>query len=193
VDQRRTARHCNAGPLQPMVEGITPRYRRDRKEGRAAMIDRTTQREVLEQLRDAFPAFLTFTADSDERQKLAANLAYLGQHGLIIDGIKISLDGHAHFGASTITARGIDFLEDDGGLSAILGTVTVKLHADTIRFIFEEKIEQSGLPPEEKSALRKHLADLPATALQAGMTQLVKLGAEHLPDAIQWLRTLAGL
>ena len=111
------------------------------KEGRAAMIDRTTQREVLEQLRDAFPAFLTFTADSDERQKLAANLAYLGQHGLIIDGIKISLDGHAHFGASTITARGaliynssksnkaVAVLNFGADITSTAGTFTVNMPA----------------------------------------------------------------
>ncbi len=32
-----------------------------------------------------------------------------------------------------ITAKSIDLLEDDGGVSAILGVVTAKLHEDTIR------------------------------------------------------------
>lgn len=39
----------------------------------------------------------------------------------------------------------------------------------------------------------RHLAGLSETGLRAAATDLVKLGLDHLPDAIPWLRTLAGL
>ena len=54
------------------------------------------------------------------------------------------LGGKITWGGARITAKGIDFLEDDGGLSAILGVVTVKLHADTLREMLAKKIDASS-------------------------------------------------
>ena len=45
---------------------------------------------------------------------------------------------------------------DDGGLSAILGVVTVKLHSDTIQALLNTKIDQADIPPEEKSKLKDY-------------------------------------
>ena len=91
------------------------------------------------------------------------------------------------------TPAGLDFLSEDGGLSAILGVVTVKLHADTIRDMIAAKIEAAPIPANEKSALKRHLAALSETGLKAATTDLVKIGLEHLPDAIHWLQTLGAL
>ena len=88
---------------------------------------------------------------------------------------------------------GLDFLADDGGLSAILGVVTVKLHADTIRDLISAKIEEAAIPPEHKSALKKGLASLSEKALGAATTDLVRTGLDHLPDAAHWLRQFLGL
>jgi hypothetical protein len=151
------------------------------------VIDRTLQHELLEQLRDVFPGFLIFAPIAEEKQKIAA---YLGQDGLIDDGVQIGADGHIHFGASAITSAGIDFLADDGGLSAILGVVTVKLHADTIRGLLIKKVDEIALASEEKSALKKHLATLSDVALKAATTDLMQAGLHQMPDAVRWLRTL---
>lgn len=83
-------------------------------------------------------------------EQAAANLRYLEDTWSFKGGAIIGVDGLA-FSESTITAASLDFLEDDGGLSAILGIITVKLHADTIK------------------------------------------GLDQLPDAIHWLRSLAGV
>jgi hypothetical protein len=115
---------------------------------------------------------------------------YGGMHGLCESGVIIGVDGHLAFGQSIITAAGLDFLEDDGGLSAILGVVTVKLHADTIRDLIDAKIETSSLPAEEKSKLRKALAGLSEAGLREVITGLVKIGLNHLPDAAHWLHSL---
>ena len=82
---------------------------------------------------------------------------------------------------STITAAGLDFLEDGGGLSAILGVVTVRLHADTVRALIDAKIEASPIPAEEKSRLRKVLAHLSEASLRVATTDLVKSGLDHCP------------
>jgi hypothetical protein len=118
---------------------------------------------------------------------------YLEEHGLCNGGVQIGSDAHFMLGASSITAAGLDLLADDGGLSAILGVVTVKLHADTIRDLIAAKIEASAMPAEEKSALKRRLTTLSQKALEAATTDLVRTGLDHLPDATHWLSKLLGL
>ena len=158
------------------------------------MLSRDKQRELLLQLREVYPGSASFRPEPDETvQELAANLMYLEEHGLCDSGVRVGIDGHIMLNPSRITAAGIDFLAEDGGLSAILGIVTVKLHADTIRDLIAEKIDAADIPAEEKSVLKKHLSALPEAALRAGTTDLVQTGLKHLPDAVHWLRSLFGL
>ncbi|HEX4112706.1 MAG TPA: hypothetical protein VH020_09245 [Stellaceae bacterium] len=158
------------------------------------VLDRALQRIILEELREQYPQSTElFTALPGTEESRVANLCYLAEHGLCESGIILSADGFISTSEARITARGLDFLEDDGGLAAILDTVTIKLHADTVRDLIAVKIERAALPEPEKSALRRHLTSLPGAALQAATTELVKSGLDHLPDAIPWLRTLVGL
>src|SRR5258706_3276536 len=152
------------------------------------MLAREKQRDLLLQLREFYPGSATFRSKTNEElHEIAINLKYLEEHGLCISGVNVGLDGHMMLSASCITAAGLDFLEDDGGLSAILAVVTVKLHADTIRDLIGAKIEAAELPPEEKSTLRKRLAALPEAALTEATKNLVRLGLDHLPDGVHWL------
>jgi len=155
------------------------------------MLDRSLQRQILELLRDHYPRGAIPVRDlSLSAEQAAANLRYLEDHGLCESGAVIGVDGHLAFGQSMITAAGIDFLEEDGGLSAILGVITIRLHADTIRNLIESKIEASSIPDKEKSILRKALAKLSEATLRAATTDLVKSGLDHLPDVAHWLRSL---
>jgi len=158
------------------------------------MLSRERQKELLLQMEKVYPAHTYFSVDSaEEGQGLASTLKYLEEHGLCVADVQIGADRSIQVGASSITARGLDFLADDGGLSAILGVVTVKLHADTIRDLIAAKIEATEMPAEEKSALKRHLAALSETALKAATTDLVRTGLDHLPDAAHWLSKLVGL
>jgi hypothetical protein len=118
---------------------------------------------------------------------------YLEEHRLCKSGLQIGAGGDIMFGASSITAADLDFLADDGGLSAILGVVTVKLHANTIRDLIAAKIEATAMPAEKKSTLKQRLAALSDTGLTAATTDLVRTGLDHLPDAAHWLSKLVGL
>lgn len=91
--------------------------------------------------------------------------------------------------AAKITAKGIDFLADDGGLSAILGVVTIKFHDDAIRQLVEAKILQSDAPEAEKQGLIQALRQAPADSIKHLTTRLLDAGLENLPRAVQIVQT----
>ena len=92
------------------------------------MPDRKIQRQIFETLRTAYPKRVD-TRSMTFSDTVGENLAYLEEHGLV----DAKWAGNFAVANAKITARGIDFLSDDGGLSTILDTVTVKLHSDTIK------------------------------------------------------------
>jgi hypothetical protein len=115
-------------------------------------LDRQLQLKLLQLMRDYYPSAWrqvpTDIAANDE--DFFFNIIYLEEHGLCKTNITKSGKGQFVWGNATITAKGIDFLEDDGGLSAILGVVTVKLEADTVKRLIEAKIDEAELPADEK-------------------------------------------
>ena len=129
-------------------------------------MDRTYQHAALTALRDAYPSHMS-PDDLPDHPDRIANLWYLWQHELIdasdatCIGMPPDLDG------VRITARGIDFLEDDGGTSAILRTVTIRLDADALRALIDARVQSSDLPDAQKSVLRHAIRSLPGQALQA--------------------------
>ena len=162
-------------------------------------LDRDLQRKVLENCASIYPqladpkklmAECGIRPDSDEA---IANIAYLAEHGLVSCELRRYSSGPPALSTCAITARGLDFLADDGGLTAILGTVVVKLHADTIRDMLLAKAEASTLPAAEKTALRKQIEAFPAAVLQAAASRLTQEGLAHVPDILQWVRSVAGL
>ncbi len=156
-------------------------------------LDRSLQRKLLLLMRDVYPqpiykiwALVPDTGDD----ATVANLVYLEEHGLCDAGIRVNQDGSYGFTGAKITARGLDFIEDDGGLSAILDVVTIKVHADSLRALLVNKIDAAPIAPEEKSRLRTALGKLPGTALNAAASDLVKAGIDHIPNVVEWLHTL---
>lgn len=99
----------------------------------ASFLDRQLQKTLLCQLVIVYPKPLSieFLIRNDE-DKALRNLAYLEEHGLVnVDwnGARIDMKP----ASATITAKGLDFISDDGGLTAEFGVVTVNLHKDTIK------------------------------------------------------------
>lgn len=161
-------------------------------------LDRAFQLHLLQRLAESYPQpayhlidYLKELRGQDEKRYIA-NIAYLGEHGLVDAAVKYGMES-VSVSAPTITARGMDFLADDGGLSAILDTVTVKLHADTIRDLLLAKVDEIPLPAAEKSAIRKQLSTLSGEALKEVTKHLVQKGLHNLPDAVEWFRHLPGL
>ncbi|MFT8421695.1 MAG: hypothetical protein ABF665_09280 [Gluconacetobacter sp.] len=124
---------------------------------------------------------------------LLANLRYLEQHDLCASGIDFrGRPTLVH--CSVITARGQDYLSADGGLSAELNTITVRLSAETVRQVLAARVDADDTMDEaEKSTIRKHLETIPEKGLEAVTSAILQSVLAHAPDAIQLLRTCIGL
>lgn len=151
-------------------------------------LDRNLQLQLLKQLAAAYPEFDDVCSQRIMGDPVTVNLWYLEEHGLV-ENIKAEFIGAPPtVSASKITHKGLDFIADDGGLSAILNTVTVKLHNDTLRDLLISKINSADLPEAEKKSLVDHIKELPGEALSEATTRLTGLALDRLPDAIQWLQ-----
>lgn len=150
------------------------------------MLDRQLQRTLLERMAEVYP--LSWDMDGVLGQFdeliLQANLAYLAEHGLITDALLIGVDRSVSFAAPTITAHGMDFLEDDGGLTAILGVVTIKIDDETLRKLLDRHIDALPASADEKSMLRRTLDGLLPTAGKAVLERLIGLGVNQLPGTV---------
>ena len=151
------------------------------------MLDRSLQRLILIKLADCYPSMMAPAAlgfTGDDRQPMV-NMAYLHEHNLVNAKLQTMLAGTVGFAGASITAKGLDFLQDDGGLSSILNTVTVRFDADTLKALLAARIESGPLPEAEKSKLRKWLEEASGDALREGFTRLVKAALDKAPEAIK--------
>lgn len=170
------------------------------------MINRELQKELLEKMKDHYPKKANFICRElrhfTSYKSLKFNLTYLQEHELIENSWTDVDAGAVVYGgddrelsyplSGKITHRGIDFLENDGGLSAILGVVTVRLHSETIQEI-ETKILASDQPEAEKSRLLDRLRNMPEEGLKTLTQELVRTGLNQSTGMWETvLRALSG-
>lgn len=156
-------------------------------------LDRELQRAILNQLAHAYPGLQPIKALTPEDQEnFEANLFYLAQHGLVEVESQLMISGERSFGAPMITAKGMDFLADDGGLSAILGVVTVKLHDDTIRKLLIQKVEAAPGDTGVKARMVEKIKSLPAEALGKLTMDGLDKALSSAPNVIDLIGGLLG-
>ena len=155
-------------------------------------LDRELQRKILEELAENYPNCTVLKGESSN-SFAPPNLFYLREHQLIDNCVtrETRKDGVTQtFSGLKITAKGMDFLADDGGLSAILGTVTVKFHEDTIRALIEKKVmDSSDLAPDDKTVLLSQLRSLPGESIKHLTMKLLDKGLGNLPSAGTLIQT----
>jgi hypothetical protein len=152
-------------------------------------LNRELQREILLGVTEAFPRqidqpFLVRLNEKYGESEVDGNLLYLCMHGLLDLNKTETLSGKIIINKLTPTEKAFDFLADDGGLSAVLGVVTIKLHADTIRDLIASRIASSDIPIEQKNSLQASLRSLPDEALKHLTTKLVDAAFDNLPAAM---------
>ena len=160
------------------------------------ILDRVYQLDLLKMLATSYPqAFdvrpMAREWDKAAERRYAANMVYLDEHGLVESEITFGINGHCMFGLPRITANGMDFLEQDGGLSAILGAVTVKLHGDTLTELIGQRIALSDLSQPDKKRLIDQLRALPGETIKHLTLKLVDTGRANWPAALQAIETFA--
>lgn len=162
--------------------------------------DRALQLEILNALIDSAPNALNDEKEQelirkfDDYDHFVACMLYLEMHGLVGspfiksqsfgEGTQYHFNQHSCF----ITEKGIDFLLDDGGLSAILKVQTVRLHNDTI-VALEDIIRVANMPEDQKKGLISKLRELPADAIKHLTLQLLTQGVLNLPNALRLIQT----
>ncbi|MDA3509284.1 hypothetical protein MJ004_12875 [Acinetobacter junii] len=161
-------------------------------------LDREWQNIILQHAAESYPEDLDLEALPSSIDvsdiKFYANLQYLEDHKLIEpDSYGISLDNIYFVEFIKITAKGLDFLANDGGLSAILNVVTVKFEADTLKAILEKRINQADLAPADKKSMIDALRELPSESIKHLTMKLLDEGLENLPSAILLIGTYLGM
>lgn len=170
------------------------------------MLDRALQRTILERLNSVFPekrviaavAQAVFNEESasniikEDISKLRYNLAYLAGHGLV-DEYDKNKRGHLIESHYSISSAGIDFLEDDGGLSAILNVVTVKFDADNLRSLIEQGLYKADLPEEKRSSIREAVRNMPSSALQSVTSKLIEKAMDDPMGALKIVAATLGM
>lgn len=156
--------------------------------------NRSLQRALLEQLGECYPKSMHAELYMHRNEKeVVRELLYLAEHGLVACKKTAVLSGEVMVSPVTITARGIDFLADDGGLSAILGVVTIKLHEDSLKALIEKKIESAGLPEPEKRLWLDALKAMPAEVAKQLAVRLMDAGISHGPNIMHTVGTFLGI
>ncbi|WP_051184457.1 hypothetical protein [Desulfatiglans anilini] len=126
-----------------------------------SVLDRGFQREMLLELQKIYPNAL------DEKKILEfkgnptfrANINYLREHRLV--QFNPVYGGLSQF---KITAEGLDFLAEDGGLTAIKRTITVRPDVESFLNLLKEHAE--SLPPEEKGGFLNAIGQFSKPILQ---------------------------
>ncbi|MGY4876488.1 hypothetical protein ACLUEY_01225 [Vreelandella aquamarina] len=161
------------------------------------MVNRELQRDILDMLKKGQLKHTNFMlariSETATLEEARFNINYLVDLNLIENGDAKPMINRWVVGSDEpavtpseilisgrVTAKGVDFLEEDGGISATLATVTVKLHADTIRDLIDAKIvESNAIPDDDKPALREALKGMKEEGLKQLTTRLVSYGLEQ--------------
>lgn len=158
------------------------------------MLNRALQNELLRLAEYCHPAFCRFKFKeidsfnikyplifSSSKDELWREVKYLEGHGLLIlDSTCSQHPGiEGIIGYMQATVKGIDFILNDGGLSAVLNVQTIKFHRDTV-VVLEDLIAISSMSSAEREKAKSKLDELSSEALktvvQAATTALLGLG-----------------
>jgi hypothetical protein len=148
--------------------------------------DRGRQHKILEILLKSYPYALKAEDWNEiytlfpEFNEYYANLLYLEAHGLILSGIKMESVPISYSPKNIfITAKGIDFIKHDGGLSAIINVQTIKFHPETV-VVIEDLIAISNMSDADKDKAKSALGEMSTEALKVVVQKITTAGLTAL-------------
>ena len=140
-------------------------------------INRQLQEIILRHLTEQLPepptdSFYNDLIDKYGNHEVIGTILYLEMHKLLTckigDAIGLQVPPIL-WGLTKPTEKAFDFLADDGGLSTILGTITIKLHSDTIQELLAAKIGDAALAKLAEKAIDA----IPAAAAVAAIQSII--------------------
>lgn len=161
-------------------------------------LNRELQRNILSVLTECFPKdpppnFLHTLRSEYGEDETDGNLMYLEMHGLVNVKLTHFLSGAYSIDYVKPTEKAFDFLAEDGGLSAVLGVVTVRLDAETLRELVALKIDKADIPTGQKETLLKIIRSLPEEGLKRLSSRLIEFALDKGADLVKLLDISGGL
>lgn len=123
-------------------------------------------------------------------EEVQPHLFYLAEHNLINASLIVESSTPRKLDHIELTAKGLDFLADDGGLSAILNIVTVRLDQTQFKELLVKQIEESELPEEQQSMLKRIVQETKREGISKIATELVTYSFNHAPQMLNFLQQL---
>ena len=159
------------------------------------LINRELQGKLLRDLSDSYPEHCEYQVGPKDAtaRAIGVNLSYLMEQGLVSGTAEfLHLDSPVKTYEVRITARGLDFLADDGGLGAILGVVTIKIHDDTIRQLIVQRIDADpDASDEDKRVAKGTISKMSDKALTTVVEELTKTGLANIHKVVPWVMAIA--
>ncbi|CZY27780.1 TPA: hypothetical protein NDX14_004654 [Enterobacter hormaechei] len=142
--------------------------------------DRELQKFILQKCIDIYPNYTFWKQFPPEIMNygddvLSANIMYLSEHGLIAIRNRTSDDPYSFLDNMRATQKGIDFILNDGGLSAILNVTTIKFHRDAV-VVLEDLIAISNMSDKDKEEAKSTLSELSSEALKTVVQTAITAG-----------------
>ncbi|HEL3751352.1 TPA: hypothetical protein UMV35_003690 [Stenotrophomonas maltophilia] len=128
-----------------------------------AKVNKERLMHILRLAEDANPQHVNLSiALGDEVDDAIVEIQYLKDHGLLDVHISRMLDGDFALGGAHITSAGLDYLSEDGGLTEELGSMKIKIHAESLQQMLELMVLRSDLDQPQKQRYVDELRKLPA-------------------------------
>lgn len=160
-------------------------------------IDLTICAALLDRLKQSYTSFDTDDLQeelldiSGSEERYIAHMVYMEQHGLVVANLKRGSRSYLPVSPPELTARGLDFIRQDGGLSALIdkSNVNYQLH-DALLSEMLRQIQKSPDTDRDKEALTSQLRSLPAETIKHLYMKLLDQGVSTLPNVFQLIQTL---
>ncbi|WP_062208363.1 hypothetical protein [Aureimonas sp. AU12] len=159
------------------------------------ILDRNLQGRVLGQLAPLFPAGLQVwdLLEDEDRGAVTAALVYLEQHRLLTIDWMDDPDGDRTPVFATISALGLDFLSDDGGLRGFRDRKSVRLKDADLRELLTGRIRHCEEEEDDRERLIAELARMPNEGLRDIALDLIRLGLANHSVAIGMVKGRLGI
>jgi hypothetical protein len=102
---------------------------------------------------------------------------------MIVSSVTKRKDNSVDIASGRITEKGIDFLQPDGGLSALAAPV-IRITPENLTALVDAALEKRGVSQEEQSIIRKSLEEAGPEAMRVIVQRLIDAGCTHMPKLL---------